>query len=174
MNNLQSLYSIASSINRATSCSVNGLISSLFHYRFWYQLRSISGREYHWVSTSGPHLTDSHPTPGHQFQHQPVANIVCPENDFIDGVFFNNVPMDTGFRPEQFTQHRGITWIFEIAIEVISHEIEKGGQVGKTNPLCLGFQAIGEFRHKIQNIIWRYLLRLRFAKFWLNFSMVDW
>jgi len=42
----------------------------------------------------------------------------------------------------------------EIAIEVISHKIEKGGQVGKTNPFCLGFSPLGEFGHKIQNIIW--------------------
>ena len=42
---------------------------------------------------------------------------------------------------------------FEIAIEIISHKIKKGSQVGKTNPFCLGFSALGEFRHKIQNII---------------------
>jgi hypothetical protein len=45
--------------------------------------------------------------------------------------------MNIGFRPEKFTQHRGITRIFEFAIEVIFHKIEKGGQVGKTNPYCV-------------------------------------
>ena len=47
---------------------------------------------------------------------------------------------------------------FEIAAEIISHEIEKGCQVGKTNPLRLGFSAPGEFRHEIQNIIRRHLV----------------
>jgi hypothetical protein len=42
---------------------------------------------------------------------------------------------------------------FKITIEVISHKIQKGGQVGKTNPVCLGFSPFGEFRHKIKNIV---------------------
>ena len=53
---------------------------------------------------------------------------------------------------------------FEIAAEIISHEIEKGGQVGKTNPLCLGFSPLGEFRHKIQNINHRHLVEVKICK----------
>ena len=68
--------------------------------------------------------------------------------------------MNNCFWPEQFTQHWGVTWILDIRIKVVSQKIEKGGQMGKTNPFCLGFSALGELRHKIQNVICRNLVEL--------------
>ena len=72
--------------------------------------------------------------------------------------------MNIRFRPEKFTQHRRVTWIFELAIEVIFHKIEKGGQVGESNPFCLRFSALGDFRHEVLNIIRRNLVKVLVCK----------
>jgi hypothetical protein len=45
-------------------------------------------------------------------------------------------------------------------IEVVFDEIKKGSQVGKSNPFCLGFSALGDLSHKIQNIIRRHLVEV--------------
>ena len=46
------------------------------------------------------HFADSHSTPGHQFQDKSVSWPVCPEDDFIDDVLFNNcLQLNHGLRP---------------------------------------------------------------------------
>jgi len=71
------------------------------------------------------HFSDSHPTPGHQFQDESVSWLVCPEDDFIDDVLFNNFPRGNGFCLEHFTQNWSGTWVVEIWVDVGCDEVEK-------------------------------------------------
>ena len=52
------------------------------------------------------HLPDPHTPSGHQFQDQPVSDFARPEDDLVNGVLFNDVPVGGNLRAEQFAQHR--------------------------------------------------------------------
>jgi len=37
-------------------------------------------------------FSDSHSYPGHEFQHEAVSWFVCLEDDFVDNIYFDDVP----------------------------------------------------------------------------------
>jgi len=50
-------------------------------------------------------LSNSHGASSHEFEYQTVPGFVGPENDFIDGFFFEYVKVSFYFWPEQLAQH---------------------------------------------------------------------
>ena len=55
----------------------------------------------------------------------------------IHGVFFKDIPLDFNLGPKQLAQHRRITRICEVGIEIILNEVEKCGKVGVADAFCL-------------------------------------
>ena len=99
------------------------------------------------------HLTYSHPTPGHEFKDQSISNFGCSENNLIHSFFFNDIPTNGNFRPEQFTHHRHIAGVLKIQIKVVCQEIEKRGKMGKSHPFGLWFSAFGNAVQVLQDLI---------------------
>src|SRR5512147_30433 len=56
-------------------------------------------------------LSDSHPTSGHQFQHDPAPRFGGPKDDFIDQVLLDDCPRLRWALLEQFAKHRSVTGI---------------------------------------------------------------
>ncbi len=75
-------------------------------------------------------LTDSHPTPGHEFKNQSVSGFDGAEDGFIYYFFFQNVPAGESWDSIELLQHRGVTGTSEIRIEVFDDEVEEGRQLG--------------------------------------------
>ena len=71
------------------------------------------------------YLTDPHSTASHQLKHQSIADFERPENDFIDGFFFDDFPSRNHFFPIQLANHRCIAGISRFGIDIVSDEIEK-------------------------------------------------
>ena len=81
------------------------------------------------VDISGPQLQDlahSHSTSGHQFQDQTVSLFDCREDDFVDHVFFDDLPGNDGSGSEHLFEHRVVAGVAEIGIDIDSDEVEKG------------------------------------------------
>ena len=75
-------------------------------------------------------LADSHPSSGHQFQDEPVSHLRCSEDDFVDCLLLDNVPVDGFAGPIEPPQHRHITWVLNGGIEIAPDDIEEGLEVG--------------------------------------------
>lgn len=76
----------------------------------------------------GVRLTISHPTPGHQLQHEPVSRVFCPEDHLIDELFFQDIPA-VGFRVlEELSQDRGTAGILEWWSDGVLDKIEERGK----------------------------------------------
>ena len=74
------------------------------------------------------YLTYSHSSSGHQFKYQPVTNVETSENDFIDDVLINYLPL-IWLRPfEYLSNHCGAAWIRQVGLRGIDREIEKGSK----------------------------------------------
>ena len=71
------------------------------------------------------HLSDSHTTPGHQFQHQAVAGLCGAKNNLIDGLFFDDVPVGDFRGFKQLFHHRNSTGVFKALIQVGFNKVEK-------------------------------------------------
>ena len=71
-------------------------------------------------------LSDSHATPGHQFQNEPVPHFGCPKDNFIYDLLFYNAPVVRPSRPIQFPEHRRIAEILEGRVKIGPDEIEEG------------------------------------------------
>ena len=80
-------------------------------------------------------LAYPHTTPGHEFQHEAVSYFGGPEDDLVDGLFFLDLPMHQLPRPKEFLQHRGVTGILELSVQIIADEVEEGLEIGVTSML---------------------------------------
>jgi len=68
--------------------------------------------------------------PGHEFQYQPVPGFHGPENDFINGLFLQDIPMDRSFYPKHLFHYGNVAGIMERFINVVTDKIEKCGELG--------------------------------------------
>ena len=71
-------------------------------------------------------LADTHATPCHELQHQPISCISCPENDLIDQILFEDLERGWFAGSEQLSKCWIVTWIFVFGIDGIFDIIEKG------------------------------------------------
>ena len=58
-------------------------------------------------------LPDSHTTPGHKFQDEPVSRIPRSKDDLVYSLFFKDLPLDRLGFLEDLPQHWGIAWILK-------------------------------------------------------------
>jgi len=54
------------------------------------------------------------------------ANLFCREDDFVDHVFFDDLPGNDGSGSEHLFEHRVVAGVAEIGIDIDSDEVEKG------------------------------------------------
>ena len=80
-------------------------------------------------------LANPHATPGHEFQHEAVPYFGGPEDDLVDGLLFLDLPMHQLPRPKEFLQHRGVTGILELSVQIIADEVEEGLEISVTSML---------------------------------------
>ena len=52
------------------------------------------------------------------------------EDDLVDYFFFMNLPRSQLSRSEKLLQHRGITGILELSIQVAADEVKEGLEIG--------------------------------------------
>ena len=77
------------------------------------------------------HFPDSHPSPCHQFQDEPVSLIRSPKDDLIDGFLFHDLPGDRPIVFEDLSKHGCITGICEPLGTRVYDESEEGTKKGK-------------------------------------------
>ena len=80
-------------------------------------------------------LAHPHATPGHEFQHEAVSYFGGPEDDLVDGLLFLDLPMHQLPRPKEFLQHRGVTGILELSVQIIADEVEESLEIGVASML---------------------------------------
>lgn len=92
----------------------------------------ISNDEFSALDISGrqvQYLTDSHPSPGHEFEHQTISRVGGSEDDLVDNFLFNGVPVINLRRSEEFLYHGCVAGILQAVIKAFPDEIEKGFDV---------------------------------------------
>ena len=99
------------------------------------------------------HLTDPHPTAGHQFEHDPVPRIFHPKNDLVNNIFSQHGPWHFLWGLEDFLEHRCLAWVFKVWLECVFDEIEKRFQIGIAELFSGLFGAVGEIDKKRQDFI---------------------
>ena len=80
-------------------------------------------------------LAYPHATSGHEFQYEAVSYFGGPEDDLVDGLLFLDLPMHQLPRPKEFLQHRGVTGILELSVQIIADEVEEGLEIGVSGVL---------------------------------------
>ncbi len=90
------------------------------------------------------YFTYSHSSPGHKFQHKPVTGIHSPENDLIDGLLIDNVPLNSLRTPKYLFYDRGIAGISEGGQAGIDAEIIKGCEYQVPVSFCCLFVVPGQ------------------------------
>ena len=81
------------------------------------------------VDIPGPQLQDlaySHTASGHQFQHETVSRFDRCEDDFINDIFFDDLPRNDWPCPEHLPEHRAVAGTAKICIDIGSDEVEEG------------------------------------------------
>ena len=68
-------------------------------------------------------------------QHEAVSYFDGPEDDLVDCLFFLDLPMNQLPRPKDFLQHRRVTGVLELSVQIIADEIEEGLEIGVSGVL---------------------------------------
>jgi hypothetical protein len=58
-----------------------------------------------------------------------------PEDGPVDGLLFLDLPMHQLPGPQELLQHRGVTGILELSVQIIADEVEDGLELGVTSML---------------------------------------
>ena len=90
------------------------------------------------------HFTDAHAAAGHQLENQSIANLGSPENDLINSFLFDDFPSQWHPFPIKLADHRPVSWVTKLEIDIVADEIEKGRELGITNSLGVRFVAVYE------------------------------
>ena len=90
------------------------------------------------IGSKFQHLTDTHSTASHQFEHQTIPGLCGPKDDFIHGVLFQNIPMSFHLWTVQLAQYIGVTRTDEIRDDVVFNKVEECRKVGISDTFGLG------------------------------------
>jgi len=71
-------------------------------------------------------LAHPHAASGHQFQHETIPQFGRCKDDFVNDIFFDDLPGDDGSYPEHLPHHWVVAGIAEIGIDIRSDEVEEG------------------------------------------------
>jgi len=96
---------------------------------------------------------DSHPSPCHQFQDEPVSLIWSPKDDLIDGFFFHDLPGNGSEVFEDLSKHWGITGIWEPLRARVYDEGEKCAKKGKAESLGGLFESLSEVAQEGEDLL---------------------
>ena len=75
------------------------------------------------------------------------------EDDFVDRLLLDNVPVNGLAGPVESPQHRGITRVLNGGIKIGLDEVEEGLEVGVTAVFGLLFPALCDFAQERQNFV---------------------
>jgi len=128
--------------NSLGSCSASGLevilqpvgqsLGDEHHFGAFSALAILDG-ELLIIHIHGGELQDlayPHATPGHELQHEAVSRLGGPEDDLVNGLLFGDLPLGQLSRPKKFLQHRGVTGILELSVQIIADEVKEGLEIG--------------------------------------------
>ena len=99
------------------------------------------------------HFPDSHPSPCHHFQDQPVSLILCPKDDLIDGFFLHDFPGYGSVVLEDLPKHWGITGIGEPLITCVYDKGEEGTKKGKAESFGGLLESLSEVAQEGENLL---------------------
>jgi len=99
------------------------------------------------------HFPDSHPSPCHQFQDEPVSLVLSPEDDLIDGFFFHDLPGHGSVVLEDLSKHRCITGISEPLGACVYDEGEEGTKKGKAESLGGLLEPLSEVAQEGEDLL---------------------
>jgi hypothetical protein len=91
-------------------------------------------------------LAYPHTTPSHELQNKTVSYLSGSKDDLVNHFFFMDLPRSYLSRSEKLFQHRGITRILELSIQVVSDEVKEGLEIsvaGMLGELLAGIVAVG-------------------------------
>jgi hypothetical protein len=63
-------------------------------------------------------------------KHEAVAQLGGPEDDLVNYVFFVDLPLGQLSRPKELFQHRGVTGILKLVLQVVADKVEEGLEIG--------------------------------------------
>jgi len=89
-------------------------------------------------------LNHSHAATGHQFQYETVPQFLGRKDDFVDDVFLDDVPGNHWPGPKHLSQHWAIAGTAKIRVDIVSDEVEEGGEVGVFDAFGLLFLPFGD------------------------------
>jgi len=99
------------------------------------------------------HFPDSHPSPCHQFQDEPVSLVLSPKDDLIDSFFFHDFPGHGPVVFEDLPKHRCITGICEPLGACVYDEGEEGTKKGEAESLGGLLQALSEVTQEREDLL---------------------
>jgi len=67
--------------------------------------------------------------------------------------------------PIQLPDHRPIAWVPKLGIDIVSHKIEKGRELGKADPFGVGFVSLGEAIQTCKDLFRGYLVDWSITEF---------
>lgn len=80
------------------------------------------------VRSQFEHLSNSHSTSGHQFKYEPVTDVETPEDNLINDILINDLPLIRLRAFEYLPNHCRVTWIRQVGLRCIYREVEKGSE----------------------------------------------
>lgn len=101
------------------------------------------------IGSKFQHLTDTHSTASHQFEHETIPGLCGPKDDFIHGLLFQSIPMNFHLWPVQLAQYLGVAWVDEIRNDVVFDKVEKCGKVGISDAFGLGLGSVCKLIQKL-------------------------
>jgi hypothetical protein len=90
------------------------------------------------------HFPDSHPSPSHQFQDEPVSLVLSSEDDLIDGFLFHDLPGDRPIVFEDLSKHGCITRIGEPLRASVYDEGKESTKKGKAESFGGLLESLGQ------------------------------
>ena len=81
------------------------------------------------VGTEVQHFSYSHAASCHEFEHDSVSWFGGPEDDFVNGLFFQDDPLVHRSSFEKLAEHWCVARIGKVWFEVVFDEVEKGSEV---------------------------------------------
>ena len=95
-----------------------------------------------------------HTALGHKLKHDAITWVGRSENNFINGVFFDDFPLFRTAGSKYFPQNGRVAGILDLKINSVADVIEKGLETGIAISFGGLFGSFGEPGQKGQDFIW--------------------
>jgi len=99
-------------------------------------------------------FTDPHASSRHQFhQHEPIPHVCCPEDDLIDSLLVDDIPLDSLWAFEDLSYDGRVTGISKSGKTGIYAEVIKGCQDRVPIPLGRLLVVLRQGKQKLQHLL---------------------